>query len=68
MSMDYTKPLLVPAGFDALGQIGMSTQSVKLSCPISTKCVLVVGKRIVCASTVIIRIHFIRHRSQNYKP
>ena len=22
MSMDYTKPLLVPAGTDALGQIG----------------------------------------------
>lgn len=28
MSMDYTKPLLVPAGSDALGQIGESPHSL----------------------------------------
>ena len=27
MSMDYTKPLLVPAGSDALGQIGTYVES-----------------------------------------
>jgi len=27
MSMDYTKPLLVPVGSDALGQIGMCISS-----------------------------------------
>ena len=31
MSMDYTKPLVVPAGSDALGQIGESCTYVILS-------------------------------------